>query len=61
MNRVILLELANKWERESIALENNVTDGSEESKVRYIKDQAYKDCKRECAEQIRSLITLLGE
>jgi len=58
MNDATLLELADRWDKESETPET--TDGSDEAKVPNAVDQGHRECKRECADTLRTLIEILG-
>ena len=58
MNPVLLLELAKRWDQD--AKEPEMQDGSEKAKIGNAKRQGYRECKRECADTLRTLIEMLG-
>ena len=55
----ILLELASRWERE--ANDNIPVDGSPEAAISNAVERGHRECKRECADTIRTLVSVLGE
>ena len=59
MKDVILLELARRWEADATIPETK--DGSPEAEVSNAFAQGHRECKRECADTIRSLVAVLGE
>lgn len=59
MKDAILLELAVKWERESVA--SGVADGSKEAERGNAIDQGNREGKSECAGALRLLIELIGD
>jgi len=59
MKEVILIELANRWENESkIKDESPLIEGSDNREI--FKSIGYRECKRECADTIKTLISILG-
>ena len=56
---VVLIELAQRWERE--AIKPDTQDGSEEALILNAKDQAYRKCKRDCADALRRIVYILGD
>jgi len=59
MKDAILLELANRWEQEAKTPE--CLDGSPEADIRNAVSKGHRECKRECADTVRTLVSLLGE
>lgn len=59
MKDSILLELAARWERDAKTPE--ITDGSQEAAIENAVARGHRECKRECADTIRTLISVLGE
>ena len=59
MRDVVLIELAEKWERD--AKEPNVTSSNPEYAEANGIFQGKREAKRECAEMLRALIKMLGE
>ena len=59
MKDAVLLELAERWERE--AVEPDCQDGSDEAKIPNAKAQERRECKRECADTLRTLVDMLGD
>jgi len=58
MNKETLLELTQKWERSAGIPE--ALDGSEEAKIPNAIKQGRREGKKECADDLRLLIKLLG-
>lgn len=58
INTAVLLELIRRWEYESV--EPTVMDGSEQAKVSNAIAKGQREAKRECADALRMLISLLG-
>ena len=58
MKDYILLELANRWTED--AKERIAVDASEESKIHNATTKGERQAKRECADAIRMLVSLLG-
>jgi len=58
MNPAILLELAARWDRD--AEDPNCTDGSPDAKYSNGVAAGMRHSKRECADALRSLISLLA-
>lgn len=59
MKNEILLELARRWEAEAevpVVEENHDDNG-----VSHAKAQGYRECKRECADTIKTLISIFKE
>jgi len=59
MKDEILLELANKWMRDADP-KNQVEDGSDDAKIGNAVSRGHRECKRECADTLRSLVAILG-
>jgi len=59
MKDEILIELADRWDREANI--NLAIDASEEAKVGNALAQGHRECKRECADALRVLVSLLGD
>jgi hypothetical protein len=59
MNKEVLLELAARWERDARPL--GAEDGSEEARIGNAVAQGHRECKRECADTLRTLVQMLGE
>jgi hypothetical protein len=58
MNESILIEIAQKWVDD--AQEPECVNGAEEAKIGNAIEQGRRNGKRECADQLRQLIDLLG-
>jgi len=58
MNNATLLALAEKWESEAKTPE--IEDGSDSAKMMNAMARARRECKRECADTLRTLVSLLG-
>lgn len=58
MNDSVLIELARRWE--SDAEIPNAMDGSDEAKVPNAIAQGERQAKRECADTLRVLVSMLG-
>ena len=59
MKDAILLELARRWVIEAAPPE--IQNGAEEAKIQNAVDQGRREAKRECADGIKALVSLLGE
>lgn len=59
MKALILLELAKRWELD--AVEPEVQNGSDEAKIANAVAKGERQAKRECADSLRMLVSLLGE
>ena len=59
MKDVILLELAKRWEKEAEEAVNS--DGSLEANRRANITRGRRECKRECADTLRLLVSALGD
>ena len=59
MKDAILLELASRWEQESKTPE--CQDGSPEAEISNAKSSGRRECKRECADTLRTLISMIGD
>jgi len=57
MKKEVLLELAEKWERD--AIEPKCSDGSKEAERQNAIDQGIRNGKRQCADSLRALIDIL--
>lgn len=58
MNDAVLIELARRWEmdaREPVAM-----DGSDEARIPNAIAQGERQAKRECADMLRTLVSMLG-
>ena len=58
MKDAILIELAARWEFEAEMPE--AIDDSDNAKEVNAKAQGYRECKRECADALRTLVSILG-
>ncbi|MDD3814412.1 MAG: hypothetical protein PHZ02_07175 [Desulfocapsaceae bacterium] len=58
MKDVILLELAERWEREAKTPE--IEDGSDDAIIDRAMAKARRECKREDADTLRVLVSMLG-
>jgi hypothetical protein len=58
MKDAILIELAARWELEAKTPE--AIDGSDSAKEANAKAQGHRECKRECADVLRTLVSILG-
>lgn len=58
MKKEVLLELAEKWERE--AREPKITNAHPDHEMDNIKAAVRRETKRECADTLRMLVQLLG-
>jgi hypothetical protein len=58
MKDTVLLELATRWENDAKPPE--VQDGADEAKIRNAIDKGHRECKRECADTLRTLVKILG-
>ena len=58
MKKEILLELANKWMQDGEVPKEE--DGSEQAKIPNAIAQGQREYKRECADALRTIVTLLG-
>lgn len=58
MKDAVLLELAERWEREAVTPDNQ--DGSPEAERENAIDQGNRGAKRECADTLRTLVDMLG-
>ena len=59
MKDAVILELARRWETD--AVEPEVQDGSEEAKIGNAIAKGERQTKRECADALRMLVSMLGE
>jgi hypothetical protein len=59
MKDAILIELANRWDRDR--LKNTTEDGSKEAEIPNAVAKGHREGLRECADALRSLVNLLGE
>ncbi len=59
MKNEVLLELAARWDRD--AKPPQCQDGSEGAREQNAIDKGHRECKRECADTLRTLVKLLGE
>lgn len=59
MKNAVLIELANKWIRDSNP--SGPQDGSEEAKIGNAVLQGQRESKRECADTLITLTQLLGD
>ena len=59
MKDAVLIELANRWDAQAVQPEKQ--DGSENAKIPNAKEAGRREAKRECADTIRMLISLIGE
>ena len=61
MNPAILLELASRWERDSEKPDTQcASDNSPESKLKDGLLIGHREAKRECADALRSIVSLLA-
>lgn len=58
MKNDVLIELADRWERDAIAPENE--DGSPEAERGNVLCKGQRKAKRECADALRTLISIIG-
>lgn len=58
MKKAVLLELAERWERDAVTPER--ADGSKEAKIPNAVAKGIREGKRECADGLRALLNLLG-
>lgn len=59
MKDAILLELATRWEREAKTPE--IENGSDEAKIPNAVARGHRECKRECADALRMLVSVIGD
>ena len=59
MKDAILLELANRWDAD--ARHPQAEDGSEEARLGNAVRKGMREAKRECADALRSLVSLIGD
>ena len=59
MKESVLLELANRWDRDGQP--PDVQDGSDQAEIRNAVDRGHREAKRECADALRTLVIMLGE
>jgi hypothetical protein len=59
MKDAILVELAARWEREAQTPE--VSDGSEEARIGNAVEKGRREAKRECADGLKMLMSLIGD
>lgn len=59
MKDAILVELANRWKAQATI--PDAIDGSEEAKIPNAILTGHREAKRECADTIMTLISLIGE
>lgn len=59
MKDTILMELATRWERETQT--PNCEDGSPDAQIGNAISRGNREAKRECADALRMLVSLLGE
>ena len=59
MKDAVLIELAARWERE--AKPPNVENGSDDYKIPNAVAKGRREGMRECADTLRSLVSMLGE
>jgi hypothetical protein len=59
MKSYVLLELAKRWEQD--AVEPVTQDGAEQAKIRNAVSQGERQAKRECADALRMLVSILGD
>lgn len=60
MKDAILIELAKRWEDESkVEVTCCLIDGDDNREI--FKGIGYRECKRECADTIKTLISMLGD
>jgi hypothetical protein len=58
MKDAILLELAERWERDAVPPQ--CSDGSPEAAIGNAVDKGQREAKRECADTLRTLVSILG-
>jgi len=61
MKDVLILELAQRWEREAIGPEIETEGGSEDERIENAIGWSRRKTKEECAQALRMLISILGE
>lgn len=59
MKNVVLQELINRWETD--AQEPTDVDGNPEAEIRNAIAKGERQAKRECADTLRTLMTLIGD
>lgn len=59
MNDAVLLELARRWDDD--AKEPSVISGSDDAKVPNAVSKCERRVKRECADTLRTLVSMLGD
>ncbi len=60
MKDAVLLELANRWENEADP-KDSVEDGSPNAQRGNDIVKGHRECKRECADTIKMLVSLIGD
>lgn len=58
MKDAILIELADRWVRETKPM--SLDAATEGEQIANAKAQGYRECKRECADALRALVDILG-
>jgi len=58
MKDAILLELAKRWEED--AKPPKAQDGSPDAEISNAVERGHRECKRECADALRMLVSVLG-
>ena len=61
MKDAILIELATRWENEADESAQTDLDGGRAAEIENAKAKGRREGKRECADGIRILVSLLGE
>lgn len=59
MKDAILLELARRWDADAVTPET--MSGAEDAKIGNAVDKGRREAKRECADTLRSLVSIIGE
>ena len=59
MRKEVLLELADKWERDNVGPDNE--DGSEDAKIPNAFAKGRREAFRDCAKHLKLVIDLLGD
>ncbi|MEN8237333.1 MAG: hypothetical protein ABFQ95_07335 [Pseudomonadota bacterium] len=57
----VFLRLAAKWEREATTPPEDAVEDGPAGAARMAREQGHRDAKKECAEKLRLLVSILGE
>lgn len=61
VSEFVLLELASRWEKEAEIIDNKPCEATQFAAMGDAKIQGHRECKRECADALRMIVSLLAK